>query len=112
MNMAYLKRFLLISKQNLLPWTFVSSVLTFCFHFFLAVPGSSPPRNPPPPLPSSLPPSNRNSGPPRLPPRPIPPVSPRGQYPPPLSPPAAAAAEGRPSPGNIFKLNALEQIYK
>jgi len=77
-----------------------------------AVPGSSPPRNPPPPLPSSLPPSNRNSGPPRLPPRPIPPVSPRGQYPPPLSPPAAAAAEGRPSPGASPSRGAqFEKIY-
>ena len=51
--------------------------------FFSTLPvPRSPPRNPPPPLPSVPPPeSNRNSGPPRLPPRPSPalPVSPRGR---------------------------------
>lgn len=67
------------------------------FVFLLAVPNSSPPRNPPPPLPSSLPPSNRISGPPRLPPRP--PTSPRGPYPPPVSPSPIPAAEGRPVSG-------------
>lgn len=53
----------------------------------------SPPRNPPPPLPSVPPPeSNRNSGPPRLPPRPSPslPVSPRGRSPYPLPSPSFA----------------------
>ena len=64
---------------------------------FLLVP-SSPPRNPPPPLPGVHPTvSNRTSGPPRLPPRPIPhsPVSPgRGQPPPPSPNPATAGAMG------------------
>ncbi|XP_020610474.1 tyrosine-protein kinase SYK-like isoform X1 [Orbicella faveolata] len=55
---------------------------------------SSPPRNPPPPIPGfSSTASNRMSGPPRLPPRPIPhsPVSP-GRGPPPLPSPTPATA--------------------
>ena len=66
--------------------------------YFLLVP-SSPPRDPPPPLPGFPPTaSNRMPGvPPRLPPRPIPhsPVSPgRGQPPPPSPTPATAGAMG------------------
>lgn len=52
----------------------------------------SPPKESPPPVPTSLPPSNRISGLPRLPARP--PPSPRGPQPPPASPPIPA--EGQP----------------
>lgn len=77
-----------------------------------AVPRCSPPRDPPPPIPMSFPPTrDRKSGPPCLPPRL--PTSPRSPFPPPCSPPvpavrtqASGATWESPSRGS-----QLESIY-